>query len=492
MYGVDSQPWQTKLRPYLVAVLLVALASVIRWAFFTDLGRGIAYLTYFPAVALAALFGGLGAGLTATVMSGLLTFYWVQRGYVSSIEALAMATFVVSSALISTLGGAMVRARKIAIGEKEKAEAANRELQNEILERDRAERALRKSEALFQSVSRSANDAIVTADSSGNIAQWNKGAECIFGYQETDVVGKPLALLMPQRFHQAHAAGLRRVLAGGESRVMGRPVELFGLRKNGAEFPLELSLAQWQIAEGRYFTGVIRDITERKAAEAEIAAHRRRLASFASEQNLAIEAERKRLAREVHDQIGQVFTAIQLIIHSLRRDAYLPGQEAALKQALEMGIATTRRITSELRPPLLDDLGLASALEHFTTETLGSTTLVCEIDIESEDLLDSTQTLTLFRIAQEAVTNVLRHADARHVLIDGRREGAHYRFSVTDDGRGFSTAEGRKDAMGLIGMRERARLIGGACEISSGAQGGTSVKIVLPLGDNASDEDTAA
>lgn len=492
MQGVDTQAWQTKVRPYLVAVLLVVLASVIRWAFLADLGRGVAYLTYYPAVALAALFGGLGAGLTTTAMSSLLSFYWVHRGYVSSIEALAMTTFIVSSALISALGGAMVRAKKIAIEEKKRAEAANRELQNEILERDRAEKALRKSEALFQSVSRSANDAIVTADSSGNIAQWNKGAERIFGYQETDVVGKPLTLLMPRRFREKHAEGIHRVLAGGESRLMGRPVELFGLRKNGTEFPLELSLAQWQIDEGRYFTGMIRDITERKAAEAEIAAHRRRLASFASEQNLAIEAERKRLAREVHDQIGQVFTAIQLIIHSLRQDAYLPGQEAALKQALEIGIATTRRITSELRPPLLDDLGLASALEHLTTETLGSATLACEIDIEGEDLLDSTQALTLFRIAQEAVTNVLRHADAKHVEIQGRRQGAHYLFAITDDGRGFSLAEERKDAMGLIGMRERARLIGGACEITSGPPGGTSVNILLPLGDNAGDEDTAA
>jgi PAS domain S-box-containing protein len=140
----------------------------------------------------------------------------------------------------------------------------------DITERKRAAEALRESEALFRSVSESAHDGIVTADSAGNIVKWNRGAEAIFGYAATEVVGQPLTLLMPMRFRDSHAAGMKRVSAGGEPRVMGRPVELFGLRRDGSEFPLELSLAQWHVAKGHFFTGVMRDITQRKADEEQL------------------------------------------------------------------------------------------------------------------------------------------------------------------------------------------------------------------------------
>jgi PAS domain S-box-containing protein len=140
----------------------------------------------------------------------------------------------------------------------------------DISERKRSDEALRESEALFRAVSESAHDGIVTADSSGNIIKWNGGAESIFGYTEVEVVGQSLTILIPQRFREQHAAGMNRVSAGGEPRVMGSPVELFGLRKDGSEFPLELSLAQFQIGEKQFFTGVIRDTTERKGGEAQL------------------------------------------------------------------------------------------------------------------------------------------------------------------------------------------------------------------------------
>ena len=140
----------------------------------------------------------------------------------------------------------------------------------DITERKQAEKALRESEELFRAVAQSANDAIVTADSSGDIIKWNKGAETIFGHAEAEVIGQPLTLLMPERFRDPHLAGMRRVASGGEPHVMGKPVELVGLRKDGSEFPLELSLAQWQAPEGRFFTGVIRDITDRKKIERQL------------------------------------------------------------------------------------------------------------------------------------------------------------------------------------------------------------------------------
>jgi PAS domain S-box-containing protein/hemerythrin-like metal-binding protein len=141
----------------------------------------------------------------------------------------------------------------------------------DVTEHKQAEDALRESEALFRAVPESAHDAIITANSSGKIVKWNPSAEHIFGYAETEAIGQSLTLLMPPRFRDQHVAGMNRVSAGGEPHVMGKPVELVGLRKDGSEFPMDLSLAQWKIREGHFFTGVIRDITERKKIEHKLA-----------------------------------------------------------------------------------------------------------------------------------------------------------------------------------------------------------------------------
>ncbi|MER3446491.1 MAG: hypothetical protein C4291_06400 [Candidatus Dadabacteria bacterium] len=137
----------------------------------------------------------------------------------------------------------------------------------DIKRRNEIEKALRESEEKFRVLVETANDGIVSADSSGNIINFNKGAERIWGYSATELVGKPLTILMPDRFHNAHRAGLKRFLLTGEPRIIGRTVELFGRRKDGSEFPLELSLASWKAEEETFFTGILRDITERKRAE---------------------------------------------------------------------------------------------------------------------------------------------------------------------------------------------------------------------------------
>src|SRR3989449_4936582 len=147
---------------------------------------------------------------------------------------------------------------------------ANNQLQRELDARKRAEAALQKSEEGFRAVAETATEAIVSADKRGHITYFNPGAERIFGYAARDVIGSPLTLLMPQRFHEAHRQGLSRFLSTGQARVIGRTVELVGQRKEGTEFPLELSLASWKAGGETYFTGILRDITERKRLEQEV------------------------------------------------------------------------------------------------------------------------------------------------------------------------------------------------------------------------------
>src|SRR5256714_934271 len=143
----------------------------------------------------------------------------------------------------------------------------------DLTERQRAEEALRASEDRFRTLAVTANDAIISADSHGNITYFNPAAERIFGYGATEVNGKPLTVLMPERFRDAHHAGIARYLATGEARVVGKTVELAGQKKNGAEFPLELSLASWQRGSEIAFTAIIRDVTERKRVDETLRRH---------------------------------------------------------------------------------------------------------------------------------------------------------------------------------------------------------------------------
>ena len=137
----------------------------------------------------------------------------------------------------------------------------------DITTRKRAEEALQTSEEKFRSVVQTANDAIVTADSHGNITNFNHGAETIFGYSAGEVIGKPLVVLMPDRFKEPHQRGFKRYLETSEAHVIGKTVELAGKRKDGTEFPVELSLSSWETGEGLFFTGILSDITDRKKAE---------------------------------------------------------------------------------------------------------------------------------------------------------------------------------------------------------------------------------
>ncbi|MDP2036506.1 MAG: PAS domain S-box protein, partial [Ignavibacteria bacterium] len=146
----------------------------------------------------------------------------------------------------------------------------NKILAKEIIERKSTEKTLRKSEEKFRSVTESANDAIITADSNGLIIDWNNSAEKMFGYTSREIINKNLELIIPQDYRDKHIKGIKLVEQSEKQHVIGKTVELHGVHKNGNEFPLELSLSEWKTSTGSYYTGIIRDITDRKHAEEEL------------------------------------------------------------------------------------------------------------------------------------------------------------------------------------------------------------------------------
>lgn len=231
--------------------------------------------------------------------------------------------------------------------------------------------------------------------------------------------------------------------------------------------------AEWSLAQANQHL-------ESRIAErtAELEKAHRQMAQHAVELDRSVENERRRLAREVHDQLGQLFTAMKLSLP--QADAVIPPmQRAMLLELVDEGVATARRIASELRPAVLDDFGLAFALaqrgQRFTEET----GLACVVDVTDSERLGPEQATQLYRIACEAMTNVARHAAAKRVRIEGRAEPEGYRLGIEDDGRGMLGGSA-SESFGMRSMRERAALAGGRLELGSSPWGGLRVTVHVP------------
>ena len=219
--------------------------------------------------------------------------------------------------------------------------------------------------------------------------------------------------------------------------------------------------------------GAMQDITQRQRAD-------QALRAFARKLDQDIEAERKRLSREVHDQIGQIYTALKLKLLACRPGTVIvPSMLAGLDELLDEGIQVARRISADLRPAMLDDLGLGPALEQYACQLGARMGLAVEVALAPDPRLGPAQATQLFRIAQEAITNVIRHAEAHRVRLRGWTGDGHYTLLLEDDGKGMDPAAA--EGLGLLGMRERADLVGATLRLGRSELGGTSITLSLPL-----------
>lgn len=327
----------------------------------------------------------------------------------------------------------------------------------------------------------SAMDGIITVDVQQNIVLYNRAAEKIFGWPGAQVMGRPLDILLPERFRAAHHGHIRRFeQTGVTSRRMGDGTVIHGLRASGEEFPMDASISQLDSPDGRLFTVILRDVTERMRAQDDLAA-------FATQASAIREQEKSRVARELHDELAQSLTALKMDTIWLRDQ--LPREPGPLAQKLDgmlamldASVAATRRIAADLRPLLLDDLGLLPAIEWLVQNFTQRHGLPCELEADEDLELAEPHATAVFRIVQESLANAAKHAQASRVRVVLARTGAQLMLTVEDDGIGFFSEAARKpNSLGLAGLRERAQLIKGSIRIDSQPGRGAVVTARLPV-----------
>jgi signal transduction histidine kinase len=276
---------------------------------------------------------------------------------------------------------------------------------------------------------------------------------------------------------------VRRFAATGTtSRRMGDGTVLYGKRANGEEFPMEASISQLATADGKLFTVILRDITERMKAQEE-------LSQFAAEAHAIREGEKSRVARELHDELAQSLTALKMDTIWLRDHAAGEPQAAGAKLAdmvkmLDTTVAATRRIAADLRPLLLDDLGLQPAIEWLANNFTQRSGVACEVNVDEDLELEEPYATAVFRIVQESLANVGKHAAASEVTVLVARTPQAVILEVADNGQGFHPDAPRKpNSLGIMGLRERAHLLKGTASIESEPGRGTRVQVRIPLGE---------
>ena len=321
-----------------------------------------------------------------------------------------------------------------------------------------------------------AADGYLVVNAEGTIRAANPKAASMFGWEVDELVGQPVEVLVPEALGERHRGHRRHFLEHPRDRPMGAEFDLRGVRRDGSMFPLEISLSPWHREDGGLrVICAVRDVTDY-----------RRLRDFSASALRATEEERRRIARELHDDTAQRLAALILRLRPL---AIEPDEaaRAALVEEIRQEIFETaedvRRISRGLRPPEVEEVGLAPALRaHARTlrERLGF-----EVDAELEDVepfLDVTCKLALYRIVQEALSNARRHSGVGRAILRLRAADGRVIAEVADGGRGFDPGSHMEfdRGLGLVGMRERASMVGGTLVVESAPGAGTTVRASIP------------
>ena len=347
----------------------------------------------------------------------------------------------------------------------------------------------REAQARLEAIVNSAMDAVISVDEKQNIVLFNRAAEQVFGVQRRQALGQPLDQFIPARFRGAHRGHVERFGATGvTSRRMGDVTTLWGLRADGAEFPIEASISQANEGGRHFYTVILRDVTLRKQHEDDLRRSQQELRELSARVLEAREEEKTSIARELHDELGQLLTALKMDLSWLRErvtaNIELARKAGEMDAMLDQTVSATRRISANLRPLMLDDLGLADAAAWLVDEFGKRSSISCTYREFGDGALDNVPkpvATTMYRALQESLTNIGRHSAAKNAWIVLGVESGTVRLEVEDDGRGIAPEDiAKARSLGLKGMRERVTYLGGSFEVSRAARGGTRVKVTVP------------
>ena len=329
----------------------------------------------------------------------------------------------------------------------------------------------------FKAVFDAAPDGYVIVAADGTIRAVNPRIEKQFGWTAEELIGQPVEMLLPERHRDGHVAHRDGFTTNPHNRPMGAGLDLRARRRDGGEFPVEISLSPWRRDDEVMVICSVRDVSEV-----------RRLQDFSEGALRATEDERQRIARELHDDTAQRLATLILRVRqvAMQRDDV---RRAAIFEEVREEIVDAadgvRRMARGLRPPEIEELGLGPSLMAHARTLRESGVFMVSMEIDDvESHLDQTAKLAVYRVVQEAISNARRHSGADSVHVSLRVADGSIVAEIMDEGRGFdpdSIVEGPR-GLGLIGMQERATMIGGRVTKTTAPGEGTTIRLVIPAG----------
>jgi two-component system CheB/CheR fusion protein len=408
---------------------------------------------------IAALYGGLGPALLATVLASIDTGFTFMLPYetviISADDLLRLAVFLMVALLTSSL-----QTRRRAA--EESLRRAHDQLEQRVVER--TARLLRSEEQFRVLVNGVTDQAFFQVDAEGRISVWNAGAERLLGYASREIIGSHYTRLLPDRVQGSVPTSLS---TGGHAAARFED-QGWVVRKDGSRFWANFWLARMQESppnDAQYVMS-IRDVSERLNLEREI---------------LAVgEQERQRIGHDLHDGLGQELTGASMMLTALAERIGQPGavQAADVEEVARLVrecIEQSRELAKGLCPVDLEDEGLVAALRMLAERVSRLPGVVCRVDAGTDVRADPVTALNLFRIAQEAINNAIRHGSATHIDVSLTESGSAVSLVIADDGTGIATEPAKATGLGLRIMNYRAKMLRGSLSVHRGDTCGTVV-----------------
>lgn len=354
----------------------------------------------------------------------------------------------------------------------------------DVTERRRAEKLADERESIIATMFEMASQAILGVDRQGTIQLANRMAMELFGRERAELVGQPLETLVPEQHRQSHVAHREAFASAPRRRPMGIGLELAAQRKDGSTFPIEVSLSHVETSQGFMAVCFVTDITVRKRQDVALQENLRELQQLSTALLTAEEDAARKMARELHDDISQRLAFLSMEIGRVAAQPtsatnLVPSLRSFQTRILEVSDGI-RQLSHQMHPAILDDLGLSAALEALCLDMERAEGIAVSFKARNvPDHLGGSLALCLYRVGQECLRNVSKHAHAEHANVALAYADGRMTLLVTDDGVGFDPA-GHQGGLGTYSVRERIKAAGGTIQVESRPGEGTRVMVQIP------------